>query len=129
MQLLDAAFPKRVALHKLNCPYVALSSLSLILFSTLFSCFHSPSPAVKARFEDEFLLNLRLLQDAFKKLSVPRMIPSQCPMTPSSTLPVHDSNRLSTADDSCELVKLQSRSLPRLDSRSTASCSSGSTAI
>ena len=32
--------------------------------------------AVKARFEDEFLLNLRLLQDAFKKLSVPRMIPS-----------------------------------------------------
>ena len=39
------------------------------------SCFFLPN-AVKARFEDEFLLNLRLLQDAFKKLSVPRMIPS-----------------------------------------------------
>lgn len=48
IQLLDAAFPGRVPLQRVN---------------------------FNSRFEDEHVLNLRLLQDLFKKLHVPRMVP------------------------------------------------------
>jgi len=48
MQLLDAAFPGKVPLQRVN---------------------------FNSRFEDEHVMNLRLLQDMFKKLSVPRVVP------------------------------------------------------